>query len=264
MSTPSKTYTTKELIDLVIECRYGKDALAEVSFHSVKAEEGLQMYGKQAGKTIGYDTYSERRDSSVEIIRQALEAGTLTAYYFSILKEDKDRILKDEWKLPMHATWKSKDSDELGVPEPDSFADSYETLTTGTLRHGEDSKSYGQSVYVKTNKADAFLNTLTKNNPRRELISALVKIIKKDPELQAPQLVEISSIKTLARNSNISIEHIKKKLIPEARTLAGAVGKTRKAPPKNPVMFPPHTIFSQLTPFSPKKLKGTYPVLAPF
>jgi hypothetical protein len=95
---------------------------------------------------------------------------------------------------------------------------------------------YIKAVHIKkdvapkpepANKPQANKGTL-----REKFLSQAATILKKYPALQAPELLKYSSLQTLIRDSNISTNHIKKKWIPEARKLAGVIGRSRKGTPR--------------------------------
>ena len=209
---PKGNYSLKNLIERVVERRHESNAIVDVTIHG--GEHRLEA--ERAGKRISKKEDDERWDSAREIIRQALEAGTLTSWFEDSNTQEK-YIPKSDW----------------AIPKGDSFADSYATLSDGTLQHG-DRGLRGTVVYVRIKEADVFLRALTKVSLRDQFISEAAKIIKKRPGLQAPELLQYQSLQTLIRDSGVSLKHIKKNWIPKARTLAGTTGKTRKGAPKKP------------------------------
>jgi len=212
---PKGNYSLKNLIERVVERRHESNAIVDVTIHG--GEHRLEA--ERAGKRISKKEDDERWDSAREIIRQALEAGTLTSWFEDSNTEDSNTqekyIQKSDW----------------AIPKGDSFADSYATLSYGTLQHGNRGLR-GTVVYVRIKEADVFLRALTKVSLRDQFISEAAKIIKKRPGLQAPELLQYQSLQTLIRDSGVSLKHIKKNWIPKARTLARTTGKTRKGAPK--------------------------------
>ena len=124
----------------------------------------------------------ERWDSAREIIRQALEAGTLTSWFEDSNTEDSNTqekyIQKSDW----------------AIPKGDSFADSYATLSYGTLQHGNRGLR-GTVVYVRIKEADVFLRALTKVSLRDQFISEAAKIIKNDLDYRLPNYFSIKAFR---------------------------------------------------------------------
>ena len=177
---PEGYESLKELIERVVERRHGSNAIANITDRievpmlgePIESEKfagrfNILMKIKREGEWIDYFEDSERWDSARESTRQALEAGTLAAW-FRNLKGGSDRIPKDDWI----------------IPEGDSFADSYFTLSCGTLQHGGDRSLMGALVYISTKEVDKFLKTLEAqsepNNENSEKKNDIAKALKNE------------------------------------------------------------------------------------
>ena len=136
---PKGNYSLKNLIERVVERRHGGNAIAEVTIHG--GEHHLET--ERAGERIPYHEDGERWESARESIRQALEAGILTASFEDSNAREK-YIPKSDWE----------------ILRGDSFAESYATLSYCTLQHGDFGSSRGALVCISTLEADAFINTL--------------------------------------------------------------------------------------------------------
>jgi hypothetical protein len=175
---PEGYESLKELIERIVERRHGSNAIANITDRievpmlgePIKSEEFVGGFNilikiKREGEWIDYFEDSERWDSARESTRQALEAGTITAW-FRNLNGGNDRIPKDNWI----------------IPEDDSFADSYFTLSCGTLQHGGDRSLMGVLVYISTKEVDKFLKTLEEqsepNNENSEKKNDIAKALK--------------------------------------------------------------------------------------
>ena len=197
---PKGNYSFKELLELVVKQKFGEKTAKPITVEN----------------DIEYNSsiWSKDWQSAREIIRQALEVGTLTAWIEDSNTQEK-YIPKSDW----------------AIPKGDSFAYSHATLTYGTLQHG-DRDLRGTVVYVRIKEADVFLHALTNVRIQDQFISEAAKILKKRPRLQASELIQYQNLSTLIRDSGVSINHIKKNWTPKARTLAGTKGGARKGAPK--------------------------------
>jgi hypothetical protein len=203
---PKGNYSFKELLELVVKQKFG-----EKTAKPITVDDDIEYNSS---------IWSKDWESAREIIRQALEVGTLTAWLRNS-KGEEDRIPKSDW----------------AIPEGDSHAYSYATLSYGTLQHG-DRRLIGTVVYVRSKEADAFLIRKTKVSPsldtrkakEKHLHEAYVALverkIKKNKSLRSNDILKDSDLKLLIKESDLpkgcpAKSTLLRKWIPEARNNTG-------------------------------------------
>ncbi|MFQ5444058.1 MAG: hypothetical protein ACE5EK_05515 [Nitrospinales bacterium] len=184
---PPGNYPLSDFFEMIINVRFGEGYLR------IKMNVAI------------WESYSDDIESAREEIRLALEAGTLTAYFWDSRGKEM-QIPKSDWI----------------IPPGDSFAESYFTLSQGNLQHGGDAKSRGNTVYVRKDEADKFLGkeAPTRRGPKPKVNWEIVKraakeVLDKNPTMTRKDLVMAREVR-MAINPKLKSDLLSACLSPAA------------------------------------------------
>jgi len=139
---PPGNYPLNELIDQVIELKYGKDATAKATIQD--SPKGMNVI--RAGKKTSYKADTKKADDAREVIRKAILDGRLKVYASSE-GGDEMYITKDEWRF---------DRKKLKY---EGFQ-CEDTLFSGRLVWRAKPAYDGQPVYIRDKEAQKLIGTL--------------------------------------------------------------------------------------------------------
>ena len=183
--------TLNELLELFVEQKYGKAAIAKQKIHTVKKGKNVYLEVEREGERIPIDEDNERWETANQAICKAIRDDLLHPYVDSP-NGGEMRLTKDGWDLP-------------GPGE--IFTDHvWRTFATGELNHGPNDDLHGMTVYFPIEESRAFLygesgGKTGKQNLEAELIKYANEFFIKDGATKAG-FVKDDKTKNICRKHN--------------------------------------------------------------